>query len=125
MENLDALMETLTSLDVTQICELRCRLEDKWGVTSAVAAPVMPEPVPVTKVEQTEFSVFLTGYDATKKMGVIKSIRDITKFGLADSKGFVEASVNEHKEIKNGLSRVDAEEIKRLVELVGGTVEIK
>jgi len=122
MENLDSLIEQLSSLNTAQIGELRGKLEAKWGVKAdvIVAAPQTAQ-VEETKAEPTEFAVNLTAF--TNKMGVIKMVRELTGAGLIQAKEFVEKTLPQ--EIKTGLTKDEAEEIKRKVEEAGGSVEVK
>ena len=73
-------------------------------------------------VEQTSFDVILTAFDASTKIKVIKEVRAVTSLGLKEAKELVEGSP---KPLKEGLTKEEAEEIKKKVEAVGGTVEIK
>jgi len=72
--------------------------------------------------EQTSFDVILTAFDASTKIKVIKEVRAVTSLGLKEAKELVEGSP---KPLKEGLTKEEAEEIKKKVEAVGGTVEIK
>ena len=123
MENLDSLIEQLSALDTAQIGELRTKLEAKWGVSATVVAAPIPTNVaePVKTAEPTEFAAHLTAF--SNKMGVIKMVRELTGMGLIQAKEFTEKPLPQ--EIKTGLSRDDAEEIKRKVEEAGGSVEVK
>lgn len=123
---MDNLIEQLTSLDNTQIKELRTRLSGLWGVSADVATtPINMEPVAITNVEQTEFSVFLTGFAADRKMGVIKMVREITGLPLLESKTLVETSPTGPKELKSNISKDDAADMKSKIEALGGVVEVK
>ena len=96
------------------------QLEDKWGVTAA--APVAVAPVAETPAEEkSEFTVFLTAV-GDKKINVIKEVRAFTGLGLKEAKDLVEAAP---KEIKSGVAKKDAEEVKKKLEVAGAKVELK
>ena len=119
-------VEYLSNLPVIQIAELIKTLEDKWGVKAApamvagVAGPATTG-APEAKAEQTEFTVILANAGGNK-IQVIKAIREITNLGLKEAKDLVDGAP---KEIKAGVSKDDAENIKKKVTEAGGTVEIK
>jgi|ERR1019366_377523 large subunit ribosomal protein L7/L12 len=118
------IVERLSGLTVMEALKITRLLEEKWGVSSApTTAPVaqIAEPV-VVKEEQTEFTVSLITYDATKKIAVIKEIRTITGLGLKEAKEFVESAP---KVIRESVSKVDAERIKEILEAATAVVEIK
>ncbi|MDP2992438.1 MAG: 50S ribosomal protein L7/L12, partial [Deltaproteobacteria bacterium] len=98
-------------------------LEDKFGVTAAapmaVAAPTAAAAAPAE--EKTEFDVILTNV-GDKKIQVIKEVRTITSLGLKEAKDLVEGAP---KPVKEGVSKEEAEKIKKQLEEAGGTVEIK
>jgi large subunit ribosomal protein L7/L12 len=117
------MVEHLSNMKVTDIIELTKELEDKWGVsaTAPVTLPGFPGDVDIQGDEQTEFDVILTSFN-DKKMAVIKEIRTLTGLGLKESKELVEGCP---KNIKEGISKEEAEEIKSKIESAGGSVEIK
>jgi large subunit ribosomal protein L7/L12 len=119
----DQLVTELSNWTVLEISGLIKALEEKWGVSAAPAAvAVSAAPAAAAAVEeQTEFSVELTGAGA-KKIDVIKVIREITQLGLTESKALVEAAP---KVIKEGLSKADAEDLKKKLTEAGATVTIK
>lgn len=119
----EQLVTELSNWTVLEISGLIKALEDKWGVSAAPAAvAVAAAPAAAAAVEeQTEFSVELTGAGA-KKIDVIKVIREITQLGLTESKALVEAAP---KVIKEGLSKADAEDLKKKLTEAGATVTIK
>ena len=124
--NLDQIVEQLSVLTVMQVAELTKKLEEKWGVKAApVAVCAGPAtgaaPAAEKAAEQTEFSVVLTGAGANK-IGVIKVVREITNLGLKEAKDLVDGVP---KELKGGVSKDEAESMKKKVVEAGGTVEIK
>jgi len=124
--NMDQIIDQLSQLSVMQIAELTKKLEEKWGVKAApvaVAAPAGGGAVaaPEAKVEQTEFTVVLTGKGANA-IQVIKAIREITSLGLKEAKDLVDGAP---KEVKAGVSKDEAEAIRKKITDAGGTVEVK
>ena len=121
----EQVVDYLSNLPVIQIAGLIKTLEDKWGVKAApvaVAGPAMAAPAAAeAKVEQTEFTVILAT-SGGNKIQVIKAIREITSLGLKEAKDLVDGAP---KEIKAGVSKDDAENIKKKIVEAGGTVEIK
>jgi len=121
----DQVIEYLSTLTVMDISKLTKALEDKWGVKAApamVAGGAAPAgDAPAKAAEQTEFSVVLASGGANK-IQVIKAIREITNLGLKEAKDLVDGAP---KEVKAGVSKADAEEIKKKITDAGGTVEIK
>jgi len=125
MADIAKLVEELSQLTVLEAADLAKALEEAWGVSAAaavaVAAPGGAGAAAEAVEEKTEFDVILTG-DGGKKIQVIKEVRAITQLGLTEAKALVEAAP---KAIKEGISKAEAEEIKKKVEEAGGTVEIK
>ena len=127
MPDMDKIVEDLSQLTVMQISELTKKLEEKWGVKAAPAAVAVagggaaPGAAAAAPAAQTEFSVILSGA-GSNKIQVIKAIREITNLGLKEAKDLVDGAP---KEIKAGVSKDDAENIKKKVAEAGGTVEIK
>lgn len=124
MADLNALVESLSELTVLEAAELSKMLEEKWGVSAAaaVAAPAAGGGAAAAPVEeQTEFDVILTG-DGGKKINVIKEVRAITSLGLTEAKALVEGAP---KAVKEGVSKDEAEKIKKQLEEAGATVEVK
>jgi large subunit ribosomal protein L7/L12 len=122
----DQVVEFLSNLSVMDIAKLTKSLEDKWGVKAAPVAVAGPAAAsadagPAKAVEQTEFNVVLTAA-GTNKIQVIKAIREITNLGLKEAKDLVDGAP---KEVKAGVSKQDAEDIKKKITEAGGTVEIK
>ncbi len=125
MADIEALVEQLSALTVLEAAELSKALEEKWGVSAAAAVAVAAAPAggaaaPAAE-EQTEFDVILTG-DGGKKINVIKEVRAITSLGLTEAKALVEGAP---KPVKEGVSKAEAEEIKKKLEEAGATVELK
>jgi large subunit ribosomal protein L7/L12 len=127
-EKLDKLYNELSTLTVLEVAELVKLLEDKWGVSAAAAMPAFAMPAAgaggaaaEAVEEKTEFDVVLADAGA-QKINVIKEVRAITGLGLKEAKDLVEAAP---KPIKEGVSKSEAEEIKKKVEAAGAKVEIK
>jgi large subunit ribosomal protein L7/L12 len=125
MADLNALVDQLSELTVLEAAELSKMLEEKWGVSAAaaVAAPAAGgagAAAPAAE-EKTEFDVILTG-DGGKKINVIKEVRAITALGLTEAKALVEGAP---KPVKEGVSKDEAEKLKKQLEEAGATVEIK
>jgi large subunit ribosomal protein L7/L12 len=125
MADLDKLVEELSNLTVMEAAELSKKLEEHWGVSAA--APVAAaggggggEAAPAEE-EQTEFDVVLTGA-GDKKINVIKEVRGITGLGLKEAKEMVEGVP---KAIKEGVDKDEAQQLKKKLEDVGATVELK
>ena len=120
MSDLNKIVDELSKLTVVEAAELSKQLEEKWGVTAA--APVAAPAAPAAPVEEkTEFTVFLTAV-GDKKINVIKEVRAFTGLGLKEAKDLVEAAP---KEVKTGVSKKDAEEVKKKLEVAGAKVELK
>ena len=124
MADLNALVDQLSELTVLEAAELSKMLEEKWGVSAAAAvaaAPAAGGAAAPAAEEKTEFDVILTG-DGGKKINVIKEVRAITGLGLTEAKTLVESAP---KAVKEGISKADAEKIKKQLEEAGATVELK
>ena len=121
MADLNKIIENLSSLTVVEAAELSKQLEEKWGVTAAVAAAPAAAGAAVGGEEKSEFTVFLTSF-GEKKINVIKEVRAITGLGLKEAKDLVEAAP---KEVKAGVAKKDAEEFKKKLEAAGAKVELK
>ena len=126
MADINALVDQLSALTVLEAAELSKALEEKWGVSAAAAVAVAAPAggaaagAPAAE-EQTEFDVVLTG-DGGKKINVIKEVRAITGLGLTEAKALVEGAP---KAIKEGVSKDEAEKVKKQLEEAGATVELK
>ena len=127
MADLAKIVDDLSSLTVLEAAELSKLLEDKWGVSAAapVAVAAMPgagaAPAAAAAAEQTEFTVVLATV-GEKKINVIKEVRAITGLGLKEAKDLVDGAP---KPIKEGVSKADAEAVKKKLEEQGATVELK
>ena len=122
MADLNKIIENLSSLTVVEAAELSKQLEEKWGVTASApvaAAPVSGGAAPAE--EKDEFTIVLTAA-GDKKINVIKEIRTITTLGLKEAKDLVESAP---KEVKEGVNKKEAEEIKKKLEAAGAKVELK
>ena len=125
MADLQKIVDDLSALTVLEAAELSKLLEEKWGVSAAaavaVAAPAGGGAAAAAVEEKTEFDVILTG-DGGKKINVIKEVRAITGLGLTEAKTLVESAP---KAIKEGVSKDEAEKVKKQLEEAGATVELK
>ena len=121
-EKITALIEEVKGLTVLELSELVHALEDEFGVSAAaMAAPAAGGGAAPAAEEKTEFDVILAEVGA-EKIKVIKAVREITGLGLAEAKAAVEAAP---KAIKEGVSKDEAEELKKKLEDVGAKVELK
>ena len=124
MADLNVLVDQLSTLTVMEAADLVKKLEEKWGVSAAaavaVAAPGAAAPA-AAAVEQTEFSVVLAEAGANK-INVIKEVRAITGLGLKEAKDLVEGAP---KEVKGGVAKAEAEELKKKLEAAGAKVQLK
>jgi len=126
MADLQKIVEELSGLTLLEAAELTKLLEEKWGVSAATmalaAAPAAGAGAAAPVVEEkTEFDVLLTGV-GEKKIQVIKVVRELTSLGLKEAKDLVEGVP---KAVKEGVSKDEAESVKKKLEEVGATVEIK
>ena len=122
-EKLTALIEEVKALTVLELSELVHALEDEFGVSAAapVAVAAAAAPAAEAAAEKTEFDVVLASF-GDEKIKVIKAVREITGLGLADAKAVVEAAP---KAIKEGVSKDEAEDLKKKLEEAGAKVELK
>ena len=124
-EKVTAILEEIKALTVLDLSELVHAIEDEFGVSAAapvaVAAAAAPGAAAPAAEEKTEFDVVLAEVGA-EKIKVIKAVREITGLGLAEAKALVEAAP---KAVKEGVSKDDAEELKKKLEEVGAKVELK
>jgi large subunit ribosomal protein L7/L12 len=121
----EELVEALSNLKVMEVVDLIKQLEEKWGVSAAApvamaAAPGAAAAAPAAE-EKTEFNVTMTSFGANK-VGVIKVIREITGLGLKEAKDLVEGVPSA---VKEGVSKADADAIKKKLEDAGAAAEIK
>ena len=123
MADLNKIIEDLSSLTVVEAAELSKQLEEKWGVTAAAAVAAAPAAgtAEAPAEEKDEFIVMLTSA-GDKKINVIKEIRGVTSLGLKEAKDLVEGAP---KEVKSGVNKKEAEEIKAKLEAAGAKVELK
>ena len=123
MADLNKIIENLSSLTVVEAAELSKQLEEKWGVTAAtaVAAAQTAAADAAPAEEKDEFTIMLTAA-GDKKINVIKEVRACTSLGLKEAKDLVEGAP---KEVKSGVNKKEAEEIKKKLEAVGAKVELK
>jgi large subunit ribosomal protein L7/L12 len=125
MADLNAIVDELSSLTIMEAAELAKLLEDKWGVSAAapvaVAAGGAAAGGEAAAEEKTEFDAILVS-SGDKKIQVIKEVRAITGLGLKEAKDLVEGAP---KPIKEGISKEDAEEIKKKIEEAGGQADVK
>ena len=122
MADLNKIIDDLSSLTVVEAAELSKQLEEKWGVTAAaVAAAPAAGAVATPAEEKDEFTVVLVAL-GDKKINVIKEVRALTSLGLKEAKDLVEEAP---KEIKSGVNKKEAEEIKQKLEAAGAKVELK
>jgi large subunit ribosomal protein L7/L12 len=119
----EEILETIASMSVLEVSELVKAMEEKFGVTAAVAVAAGPAAgaAPAAE-EQTEFTVTLESFDAAKKIPVIKAVREITGLGLGEAKALVEGAP---KALKEGVSKADADEIIKKIEEAGGKASKK
>jgi large subunit ribosomal protein L7/L12 len=121
----EQVVDFLSKMTVLDIAALTKELEDKWGVKAApvavagAAAPAAAGAAPAA--EQTEFTVILTDAGANK-IGVIKAVREVTNLGLKEAKDMVDGAP---KAVKEGVSKADAETIKKKLVEAGAKVDVK
>ena len=123
--DINEIVSAIESLTLLQCAELVKALEEKFGVVAAapVAAGGAAAPAAAAAEEKTEFDVVLTGFDAAKKVAIIKAVREVVPgLGLKEAKDMVEGAP---KTLKEGASKEDAEAMKKKLTDAGATVEIK
>lgn len=122
----DKILDQLKTLSLLEASELVKQIEEAFGVSAAASAGVVVAAAPAAAAEaveeKTEFDAVLEGFDAASKIKVLKAVREATGLGLGEAKALVEAAP---KAIKEGVSKDEAEAIKKAVEEVGGKVTIK
>ena len=124
MADLNKIIDDLSSLTVVEAAELSKQLEEKWGVTAAAAvaaAPAAGAAGGAPAEEKSEFTIVLASA-GDKKINVIKEVRAVTALGLKEAKDLVEGAP---KDVKTGVNKKEAEEIKKKLEAAGAKVELK
>ena len=123
MADLSKIVDELSGLTVLEAAELSKMLEEKWGVSASAAVAVSAAPAGAAAAveEQTEFTVILKA-GGEKKINVIKEVRAITGLGLKEAKDLVEAG---GKAVKEGVSKDEAQKLKKQLEDQGAVVEVK
>mgnify|MGYP003335320394 CR=1 FL=1 len=125
--NREEVLNAVAEMSVLELSQLIKDMEEKFGVSAAAAVAVAAPAAGAAGgdagavEEKTEFDVMLTGF-GDKKVGVIKAVRGITGLGLKEAKDLVEAAP---AAIKEGVSKAEADDIKKQLEEAGGTVEVK
>ena len=119
----DQILDAISSMTVLECSELVKAMEEKFGVTAAVAVAAAPAAgAAAGGEEQTEFTVSLDSFDAAKKIPVIKAVRELTGLGLGEAKALVEGAP---KALKEGVSKADADEFIKKIEEAGGKASKK
>ncbi|MBR5263130.1 MAG: 50S ribosomal protein L7/L12 [Clostridia bacterium] len=124
MEKIQQILDLIDTLTILELSDLVKALEEKYGVSAApvaVAAAPGAAAAPVVE-EKTEFDVELTSYDEAKKLKVIKEVKDIAGLSLGEAKELVTSAP---KMVKTGVSKEEAEALKKQLEEVGATITIK
>ena len=119
------ILETISNMSVMDVVDLISAMEEKFGVSAAAPVAIAAGPAAggeaAVAEEQTEFDVMLTSF-GTSKVPVIKAVREITGLGLKEAKDLVESAP---AAVKEGVEQAEADELKKKLEEVGATVEIK
>jgi large subunit ribosomal protein L7/L12 len=121
----EQVVDFLSNMPVIQLAEMIKTLEDKWGVKAAPVAVAGAAPVAAAAAvveEKTEFAIELKEAPADKKIAVIKVVREITGLGLKEAKDLVDGAP---KQLKDGVNKAEAEEMKKKLEDAGAKVELK
>jgi len=123
----DKILDQLKTLSLLEASELVKQIEEAFGVSAAASAGVVvaaaaPGAPAEAVEEQTEFDVILDSFDPASKIKVLKAVREATGLGLGEAKALVEAAP---KAVKEGISKADAEALKKSIEDVGGKITIK
>ena len=121
MPDLNKIIEDLSSLTVVEAAELSKQLEEQWGVTAMAAAATAAAADGAAEEAKDDFTVMLISA-GEKKINVIKEVRAATSLGLKEAKDLVEGAP---KEVKSGVNKKDAEELKAKLEAAGAKVELK
>ena len=122
MPDLNKIIEDLSKLTVVEAAELSKQLEEKWGVTAVAAAAAPAAGAAAAPVEEKDEFTIVLAAAGDKKINVIKEIRGVTSLGLKEAKDLVEGAP---KEVKSGVPKKEAEEIKAKLEAAGAKVELK
>jgi len=121
----EEIVDALSNMSVLEVTELVSELEEKWGVSAAAPVAMAAAPAGAGEAaaaeEQTEFDVVMSSFGGTK-VSVIKAVRAITGLGLKEAKDLVEGVP---ANVKEGVSKDEAEEIKKQLDEAGATVEVK
>jgi large subunit ribosomal protein L7/L12 len=117
----DDILNAIAEMSVMDVVELIEAMEEKFGVSAAAAVAVAGGDAGAAAEEQTEFDVVMTSF-GDKKVAVIKAVRGATGLGLKEAKELVESAP---KAIKEGVEKAEAEELKKVLEEAGASVEIK
>jgi len=127
-EKMEEIVSTLSDLTILDVAELVKKLEERWGVSAAApvvvaggGAATASAAQPAAAPEKDEFDVVLTG-SGDKKIQVIKVVRELTALGLKEAKDLVDGAP---KPVKEGVSKAEAEEMKKKLEEAGGSVELR
>ena len=121
MADLNKIIDELSKLTVVEAAELSKQLEEKWGVKAVAPAAAPAAGAAAPAEEKSDFTIFLSS-SGDKKINVIKEVRAITALGLKEAKDLVEGAP---KEVKSGVNKKEAEEIKQKLEAAGAKVELK
>ena len=121
MPDLNKIIDDLSKLTVAEAADLSKQLEEKWGVTPMAAAAPAAAAGGEAAADKDDFTIMLVSA-GDKKINVIKEVRAITTLGLKEAKDLVEGAP---KEIKSGVNKKDAEEMKKKLEAAGAKVELK
>ncbi|MFO8059722.1 MAG: 50S ribosomal protein L7/L12 [Bacillota bacterium] len=125
----EQVLELVRDMKVTELADLVSAFEEEFGVSAAAAVAAVPaagtaETAEAAEEEQTEFDVILTEI-GSKKIPVIKVVREITGLGLKEAKALVDAAAKEPSPIKEGVTQDEADDIKSQLEETGAKVEIR
>ncbi len=122
---LQGILDQIKELTLLEASDLVKMMEETFGVSAAaaaVAAAPAAAAAAAAEPEKEDFDVILSGFDAAKKIGIIKVVREITQLGLKEAKDLVEAAP---KPVKEGVPKAEAEELKKKLTEAGATVELK
>ena len=128
MANKDEMIEQIAKMSVLELSELVKAIEEKFGVSAAVAVAAAPAAGGAAHAgaaageEKTDFTVVLASAPADKKIPIIKAVRELTGLGLKEAKDLVEAAP---KPVKEGIPKAQAEEMKKKLAEAGAVVEVK